>query len=145
MSPLAWFQTLCFPLREGVGTFGLGAGKVSPRCGILIVGLRSLLVSEVAIESVKEWHLFLDLMGMWVQNQAEIKNWSFFFSFFKNVFCKAQPAGGAIWGQWVKGGICWLSGTGNVHAKFQVNGKLHSWFEAFCSKQTNPANCKRQY
>ena len=34
--------------------------QVSARCGIMIVGLRCLLLTEVAIGRVKEWHLFLD-------------------------------------------------------------------------------------
>ena len=38
--------------------------QVSARCRIVIVGLHCLLLSEVAIECVKELHLLLDLVGM---------------------------------------------------------------------------------
>ena len=41
--------------------------QVSTRFGIVIMGLRCLLLSKVAIECVKEWHLFLDLVGMRMQ------------------------------------------------------------------------------
>ena len=34
--------------------------------------------------------------------------------------------------------------SGNVHATFHVKRKLRSWFEAFCSKRTNPANFRNQ-
>ena len=42
--------------------------QVSARFGIVIIGLRCLLLSKVAIECVKECHLFLDLVGMYIQN-----------------------------------------------------------------------------
>ena len=42
--------------------------QVSARFGIVIIGLRCLLLSKVAIECVKECHLFLDLVGMCIQN-----------------------------------------------------------------------------
>ena len=37
-------------------------------CGSSVV----CLLSEVAIECVKEWYLFFDLVGMCVQNETEI-------------------------------------------------------------------------
>ena len=43
---------------------------------------------------LKEWHSFLDLVGMCVQNYSEVTS-----ILFQNVFCKIQPAGGVILGQ----------------------------------------------
>ena len=61
--------------------------QVSTRCGIVIVGLRCLLLSEVAIQCVKKWHLFLDLAGMCVINSEDTELAGFEAFCSKNVVC----------------------------------------------------------